>query len=308
MHTKAKIIADSVFGGVRITTFSVFYPWVVHAEVLRHKIFSHGVASSRAIPLKDQIKSCQEQPYIPYKWGAARKGMYATEEIPEEQRKEAVEIWLRARDAAIEAALDLEELGVHKENGAQLLKPFGYVQHLITSTDKNNFFNLRSPIQAREEMRVLSRLMKEELRASTPVQRNYHLPFVTESELRSWGGQTPHQRAEVIKAMRVSAQVPRLELLDPRLNEEPFLAACLVSAARCARISYGHADGKPSEYLADMDKGATHAIEGHVSTLEHQGFSDMFGYVTPPVSNFRLPWVQFRKVFANERVFGGGEP
>lgn len=302
MHTSVQVIEDSIApdSGKRLTTLLVRHPWVVHPEFLRHRILSTSVASSRAIPLKDQIKSVQEEPYIPYKWGAAQKGMFATEVVPEEQQQQARELWLRQRDEAVKAALELEKLGVHKENGAQLLKPFGYTYALWTGTEWENFFNLRTPVQAREEMRILARLTRRALEESKPVLRALHLPYIKHQEHTRIAA-NPGELSQKLKLGTLPDQLP-LHTKEMALHQD-WIALSFASAARCARLSFNKLDGGKASLEEDVMKGVQHTLDGHSSVLEHQGFVLRPDGVRPPPSNFKGPWNQFRKIFANEAIY-----
>lgn len=302
MHTSVIVIEDSVApdSGKRLTTLLVRHPWVVHAEFLRHRILSPSVASSRAIPLNEQIESVTKEPYIPYKWGAKKKGMFATEVVPEEQQQRARDRWLYARDEAIKVALELEELGIHKENGAQLLKPFGYVSALWTGTEWENFFNLRTPVQAREEMRVLARRVRIAMEANKPVQRALHLPYIKHQEHT----QVAARPGEISQKLKLGALPDQLPLHNKEMAlHQDWIALSFASAARCARLSYNKLDGGKASLEEDVMKGAQHALDGHSSVLEHQGFVLRPEGVRPPPSNFKGPWNQFRKIFANEAVY-----
>ena len=46
----AKVIADSISNGVRITSLQLHLPKFILAELNTHRVFSRSSASSRAIP------------------------------------------------------------------------------------------------------------------------------------------------------------------------------------------------------------------------------------------------------------------
>lgn len=69
-------IADSVSpDGVRITTFCLEYPRIIHSELMTHRLFSRNAMSSRAIPIAKMIKQVRENPSMPYRFGANQPGM-----------------------------------------------------------------------------------------------------------------------------------------------------------------------------------------------------------------------------------------
>lgn len=80
MSYKCEILADSISEQRhRLTTFKVTYPHIIHAEMLRHRMLSRNVASSRAIPFKKMVKDVQENPFIPIAWQKNHSGMQGTE-------------------------------------------------------------------------------------------------------------------------------------------------------------------------------------------------------------------------------------
>ena len=75
MSYKCEILADSINEqGHRLTTFKVTYPRIIHAEMLRHRMLSRNVASSRAIPFEKMVKDVQEDPFIPIAWQKHQSG------------------------------------------------------------------------------------------------------------------------------------------------------------------------------------------------------------------------------------------
>ena len=80
MSYKCEILADSINEqGHRLTTFKITYPRIIHAEMLRHRMLSRNVASSRAIPFKKMVKDVLENPFIPIAWQKNHSGMQGTE-------------------------------------------------------------------------------------------------------------------------------------------------------------------------------------------------------------------------------------
>ena len=69
MTISAKIIADSICNGHRITTFELEYPRFIHAEFMTHRLFSRNASSSRAVPVK-RLGALERE--YPLWWGANR--------------------------------------------------------------------------------------------------------------------------------------------------------------------------------------------------------------------------------------------
>lgn len=165
MSYKCEILADSINEqGHRLTTFKVTYPRIIHAEMLRHRMLSRNVASSRAIPFNKMVEAVQENPFIPIAWQKAHNGMQGTEYWTEEDEvridignefeyiediqpiTEEFKIrWLEARDKAVNVAVGMNNLGLTKQLCNRLLEPFVWTTELISGTEWENFFELRCP-------------------------------------------------------------------------------------------------------------------------------------------------------------------
>lgn len=150
---EAKIIADSLGPqGDRLTTFIVTFPRIILAEFNTHRMFSRNSASSRAIPFAKMVESVKENPFIPIAWMKDHKGMQGTEYLSDVPAKVsdkdfAIDMWLEARDAAVNNAKILNDTGVTKQLCNRLLEPFMWHTVIITSGKEGlmNFFNLRCP-------------------------------------------------------------------------------------------------------------------------------------------------------------------
>lgn len=170
----AKVVAASInMFEKEIVTYQVTAPRYILAEFNTHRVFSRNSASSRAIPFVRMVKALEANPYIPFVWMKDHKGMQGTDFIEDEDMiKLRVGQWERARMSAIACATELHseikatrDVSVTSENGGivlqkedipdgeevtkqtcnRLLEPFMYHTILVTSTEWDNFFNLRCP-------------------------------------------------------------------------------------------------------------------------------------------------------------------
>lgn len=144
----AKIIADSLHpnGIDRITTIMVTFPRYILAELNTHRMFSRNSASSRAIPFKKMVQSIKENPFIPIAWQKDHSGMQGTDYFTDKgQIEHNINYWLLGLTKSIKAAEELNTSGVTKQLCNRLLEPFMWHTVLITSTEWENFFNLRCP-------------------------------------------------------------------------------------------------------------------------------------------------------------------
>lgn len=257
--TYAKIIADSVSpAGIRLTTMEVRFHRFVLAEFNTHRVFSRNSASSRAIPFEKQLARVMSDPAIPVSWPAEQKGMQGGDELDPEMPEA---YWLDARDEAVMIAGQMHEVGVHKSVVSRLLEPFMWHTVIVTATEWDGFFAQRCSPLAQPEIRVVAEMMQDAYHSHEPYRvwyDDWHLPYVDDDELEDWG---------VEKAK-------------------------MVSAARCARVSYLTHDGRrdPGADLDLYDRLVT-AQPPHASPLEHVARPDR---VTPGSrGNFR-GWAQLR--------------
>lgn len=257
----AKVICDSVSpDGVRLTTMEVVMHRFVLAEFNTHRAFSRNSASSRAIPVHKRLKAVMEDPAVPLKWAAEQPGMQGGDEVAEIDRMAALLEWLHARDEAVGYATALMERGIHKSIANRLLEPFMWHTVVVTATEWANFFRQRCSPLAQPEIRVVAEAMQSAYLQSSP-------DFV------GWGEwHTPYIR----------------EVEDCALTRAD---RCMVSVARCARVSYLTHDGirDVAKDIELFDKLVT-ADPPHASPLEH--------VATPardvaPAGNFE-GWHQFR--------------
>jgi hypothetical protein len=261
----------------RITTMLVSLPRSVWSEFMTHRVFSRNAQSSRAIPVHKVYAAVTENPYVPLHWGKNQRGMQAFEEISLANQVEAERLWLQARDNAVGSAKAMDELGIHKQVTNRLLEPFQWHRGLVTSTMWDNFLTLRNHADAEPNIRALAQRIQEEMDKSVPVERDFHLPFT--------------------------------DIFDQDVVKKNLNAFAMLSAAKCARLSYLTYDGNQdwTEDLKLAQKLLTSPL--HASTIEHQAVvnhldQDEIGKFLL-AGNLFIPfqddqWIQFRKAFTHE--------
>jgi len=310
MTIEAKIILDSISQEeIRLTTFQLRYPRFIHAELMTHRVFSRNASSSRAIPVARMIEDLRRDPAMPIYWGSNKSGMQAGEELSEDEIDACKITWFDAMHNSIKYAEELIESGLHKQISNRILEPWAHINVVVTATEYENFFALRSHPDAQPEIKVLSDLMQEARANSTPkllLPGEWHLPYITKED---WS------------TARFLAKKDRITRDEPMYDElvEPLK---LVSVARCARVSYLTHDGRQTtveEDLALADKLIV-ATPLHASPAEHQATPDEWydfaktSYGGPASSdgswgkshlhgNLR-GWIQYRKTLPNEYVQG----
>ena len=203
---------------------------------------SRNASSSRAIPVNKMIEKVRNDPAMPIHWGRNQKGMQADEELNIFDKEQAIQDWRYGALRAVDVAIRISELEIHKQIVNRLTEPFQHIKVIVTATEWDNFFNLRLHKDAQPEMQELARCMKQAMDESTPV----------ELEPRGWW------------------HLPYVEFPGPRGKEISLDKAVKCSVARCARVSYlNHDNTNPS--IEDDIKLYDKLLEaGHMSPFEHQ--------------------------------------
>lgn len=281
---KAKIIEDSISEtGIRITTFELRYPRLVHSEMMTHRQFSRNGRSSRAVPVKTLLA---EEPYIP-SFAHNKRGMQPGEQFTAEKQEEAVKIWLEAVRACKEAVEKLNNLGVHKQWANRPLEWFGFIDAVYTSVHWENFKTLRDHPAAQHEISIIASKIIEAFRNSSPKllkSGEWHLPYVTLNEREA---------------------VKERSLIKP--HDRALSSLLKLSAARCARVSYRPFDGRDSmEAEFDRFQRLVGDIPVHASPAEHQASPD-FKHPNGMWANKKLHgnltgYVQHRKLIPNNYI------
>lgn len=242
-YTDVKIIADTYYNrkDSRITTFQLYIPRFLLAEINTHGILAKSAASSRAIPVSKCIQQVIDEPFIPEHFGQNKPGMQAGEDLDAEKNLYAKAIWRRAKDDAVHQAKQLADAGVHKQHANRLLEPFRYVYQVVTATEWDNFYQLRTHPDAQPEFRDLAEKMLKVHLESAAVHCQYHMPYVNDDDC--------------------------LEIKD---IDQLFK----ISAARCARVSYKTHDGKKPLLEEDLKLCQQLIDSGHMSPFDHPAEAD----------------------------------
>lgn len=266
----AKVIADSlnIHNKVRLVTVVAEYPRYIHSEVMTHRVFSRNASSSRAEPVAKLIDRVENNPVFPLEWGSNKPGMQAGSEIEGHHQAQAKDAWGLALLNAVKSARQLKDLGVHKQITNRLLEPFATIKVIITSTEWDNFFNLRISNLAQPEIKSLAMKIAAAMDTSEPVLMGIggenllytHIPYIQEEERKV-------------------------------LNEETCM---MISAARCARVSYFNHDGAVPDVAKDMVLANKLFLDKHASCFEHQ--ASAVNVQDHQFSGNLRGWFQFRKM------------
>ena len=255
----ARVVADSINSkGDRLTTLECRYPLFIHAQIMTHRAFSRNAASNRAIPVKKLIERTRKDMAIPTLFGANQPGMQAGEEVSNFSRLLLSGLWKLAGHTACNFAYLAQWLGLHKQHANRLMMPFQHIDVIISSTEWDNFFKLRLDSASQPEIQRLAQEIADELTVSTPVkleEGEWHLPYIGIGD-------------------------KDLTLEDQKL----------VSAARCARVSYLNHDKTNPDRKKDLALAKSLAESGHWSPFEHVAVEG-----ETHTGNFK-GWKQFRKI------------
>lgn len=274
---QAKVIEDSIFKGVRLTSLKLKFPRFILPEILNHRSQSRNSASSRAIPTNRMIKEMLNSTPITFKKNCP--GMFSLEELDKEIQEKCKYIWNEAQQDAIKHVEKLIELGVSKETVNRLLEPFSWTTMIMTSDERawKYLLELRKNYDVQPEFQYLAKLIENALNCSKPVERCYHLPFITDEEKSN---------------------------INPNVIGD-MMTYFKQSTARCARVSYSSDFNdkrfEPSSLEDDLKlfKKLSESNPPHLSPLEHPSMVDLRENINR--GNFPYPWLQFRKLFENNK-------
>lgn len=170
-------------------------------------------------------------------WTYNEPGMQGKLVTNRHELRELNGIWDIDKTRAMMTALTLLEKGVHKQNANRVLEPYSRTLAVVTATDYDNFFKLRSHPDALAEIREVSDAMQEALKFSEPEEIDeWHIPYI-------W----------------------------PDEQDLPIETRLKVSVARCARVSYRLHDGARPTIEKDLKLYEQLYNEGHMSPFAHQG-------------------------------------
>jgi thymidylate synthase ThyX len=310
---EAKVVADSIAHGVRLTTLMVTFPRFVLAEFNTHRMFSRNSASSRAIPVKKRIAQIEADPYVPLAFGKKKRGMQAGEPLEEQYAKLAEKEWRDAVAAAVNFATLIEAAGVHKQWANRVIETYAWHTVIVTATEWANWDALRISEFAQPEICKAAEAMKAAREASTPRHLSvgqWHLPFVDRDQHGFFveGDDFPIgdliklsvSRCAAVSFMRhldhdVVKDISRYEKLFTAKHMSPFEHAARVAPIDVGNLYHYRPPFAPRWALRE-------GIEPKPNGDVPPGAWVIDGYFC---GNFRAPWLQHRKLLPGEAVWCG---
>lgn len=235
----ARIVADSVSSktGDRLTTFELVYPRFIHSELMTHTVFAKNSASSRAISFDKQLVEYATNPAKPVSFPFEKAGMSGGEEMD----------------------------GVDRARVDNLLWQIQHstVRHMHNYLDQVAYAYPDDAVkQHRLHKSVLARYLEPMLWQKTILTGSVFENFF---ELRCSEFAQPeiHKLADLMREA-YSTSVP--EALNPGSWHTPFHSDILVSAGRCARVSYRSESDDPDK---DIQLSLKLIEQRHMSPFEH---------------------------------------
>lgn len=294
----AKIVADSITEkGHRMTTFELVFPRFILAELNTHSMLKRNSASSRAIPFNKMVTEVMERPFIPIAWQKHHSGMqgsdYHTGQIAE---RDAPGTWLRARDYAVQqATLLYNNCKVTKQICNRMLEPYMYHKVLLTGTEFQNFFDLRSPqyhtsnartFKSKKEVIEFFGLSQEQSDVQDWLSNNkgmaeIHIMDLAEKMYDAYNESIPTSLKEG------EWHIPYGDNIDKKALKEYLFESTgeihnrtidlqksilKIAIARCARLSYQTLGDNPTiDFKKDIELYEVLLNSKHMSPFEHLG-------------------------------------
>lgn len=243
----AKVLQHSITeAGVQIASLELEYPRFIHSEFMTHRVFSRNAASSRAIPVAKLINQLETNLAHPIHWGANKPGMQADAELDDPMAVQAD--WKRGAEFAQYLARRMSDAGAHKQLVNRVMEPYTHIKTVVTTTELENFMELRDHKDAQPEIQALAKAMKEALKASEPMllkEGEAHVPYIDRT------------RDEAGMVYSVNGKTVSRE------------SAVKISASACAQVSYRLLD-LGEEKALDIYEKLVSSRPIHASPFEHQ--------------------------------------
>jgi thymidylate synthase ThyX len=224
----------SKYNGTKIATLEVKVPYHTWIHLLTHRAFSRNAQSSRGIPF---TRLLERATYIPESFPINKPGMspenYIDKTHPDYQT--LCNLWIKARTLAIETANTMYLHEVHKEIINRVIQPYCYITGIITATDWDNFIELRTASSTQEDTRKVAIRVREIINDMQFMNQMWHIPYV-----------------------------------DTMNEKMPINDSLLISAARCARVSYLNHNNEKNNHEKDMKLANQLLTDKHMSPFEHQ--------------------------------------
>jgi hypothetical protein len=259
MKIEAKILAHSISPqGIELLTYELQYPRLILAELNTHHMLTPNSASSRAIPTKKLIDMVRNYPAKPSRFGENKPGMQDKGEEYDALIEEVFhknEYWSCAASVAATFAQGFADAGYSKQVCNRLIEPFQWMKTVITGTEWNNFFWLRTDEDADPTFQELAKIMEKAKKESIPEKLCpgiWHTPYVEHKYNENGEFEYYYVLDENGKHVILSTQ-----------------EAKEISASCCAQVSYRTLNTRKEKALSIYDK-LVNGQKVHASPFTHQ--------------------------------------
>ncbi len=301
---RAAVLAKSIANGITITTFLIDFPRFILAELNTHRAVSKNGASSRAIPVAQQIKRVQDNPVVPIHFGLNQAGMSADTEVDENTKSKGVYEWLFNANRSVVGAQILQGMGVHKQVVNRITEPYSFMRMVVTATEWDNFFWLRLHKDADPHIAELARVMLHAYQQTPAVvltEDCWHTPFFAQGFwspiVENAHGVTAQEAIE--HSMSCCAQTSYRKL-DMSTEKTEAIVERLFNGERC------HAS--PSEHIAQPMLFPTADILSYSPNVYEDPFTNReathVDYLGNFWSNNFKGWHQYRQSIPNNVCTG----
>lgn len=271
MSVKAEVICDSISPvGHRLITVQTHAPKFLDAELRTHRMLSQNSSSDRAIPV-----STNQEMFTPTDVRRAGKGMQNDQPVSADVLADFTATHKHLFNSASLAALSFKDV-IHKQHLNRWLLPFSFQDKVITGNIEwwEYFLSLRDTDAADPAMAQLAGCIRDAIQGSVPRPVAYfewHLPYVLPTEI------------EIFSSSKCA----------------------LLSAARCARISYMKHGTTKVDDVIDESFAKRLISDRHLTPFEHQAYPGSYNS-EPGITAVRVDgellsgnfhgWIQHRQV------------
>lgn len=303
----AEVVVDEVVSrGVEQTydlSIAGAYPNFLANGVVVHN--SRNSESSRAVPYRLKRARVLDNPAVPVTWPLEKPGMQGGTAVTDSDAEIAEELWLSARDAAVEMAdaltrfTEIPDINpddhylvcpsepIHKSVANRLLEPFMWHTATVTAVDWQGFFRQRSnhhTDMAQPELAAVATIVEDLYLANVPqliTDGGWHLPYIRPEEFGEF-------TVEVLRKLSVArcARTSYLTHAGTRDVEKDF-----VLYDRLVEPGDGPPHASPFQHVATPDPGNEYSYT--VDPAERGLPGEPVTYLVPIVGNCR-GWMQLR--------------
>lgn len=222
-----------------LITLEIEHPEYVHAQTIRTSWLSPNYVSHRTSAFSNGVKF-----YVPDKFHAKGKGMTPGAESPADMQEYALETWLEACNMSWVYAKRMDDAGFAFEESFRLIAPPHLMRGVLTATEHSwrHFIALRTHKGADNAMQLWAYMVKEAIDDVEWQIGDEHIPY--------W---------------------------SPELDQMVPLEKVKISAARCARVSFGEPGANPK----DLKLAESMIARNEPSPFEQSAIADLEQWCGP---------------------------